>query len=154
MTSVSSAPSPAVQLPCHSIDELLDDRDMNRGRCAGALPASQQAVVPVQLDRGVGRLHAQRDKGPLGPVARVIEAEHLVGVFDQFLEPGLGRVLLFAMLVVGSEQREHVTADSPVGGLDARHRVRPDARGDRYRPWRDVDLLRIALPFSVGPRDI
>ena len=147
-------PLPAVQLPCHPIDELLDDWDMHRGRCARALSASQQAIVPVQLDRSVSRLHAQRDEGPLGPVARVIEAEHFVRVLEQLLQPGLERMLLLAMLVVGSEHREYVASGSPVGGLDARYRVWPDAGRDCYRPWLDVDLLPITLPLSVGARDI
>ena len=153
MTSNSSAPSPLSIFLATPIDEVLDDRDVHRGRCAGAVPAPQQAVVPVQLDRGVGRLHAQHDDGPLGPVARVVEAEHLGRVFDQLLEPGQGRVLLLAMLVVGDQEREHIASDPPDSRLDARHRIRPDAGGDRDRPRRDVDLLRIALPLSVGPRD-
>ncbi len=63
-------------------------------------------------------------------------------------------MLLLTMLVVGSEQREYIASNSPVGGLDARRRVRPDARGDRHRPWLDVDLLRITLPFFVRSRDV
>ena len=113
----------------------------------------RQAVVPVQLDRRVGRLHAQHDGRPLGPVARVGEAEHLGRVFDQFLEPGQRRVFLLAMLVVGEQERKQRAANPVVDGLDARHRVRPDAAGDRDRSRRDVDLLRIALPLFVGPRD-
>ena len=74
-------------------------------------------------------------------------------VFDQLLEPGRGRVLLLAVLVVGDQEREQVVSDAPVDGLDARHRIRPDAGGDRHRPRREADLLRIALPLSVRPRD-
>ena len=62
-------------------------------------------------------------------------------------------MLLLAVLVIGHEEREDVASDSPVGRLDARHRIRPDAGGDRHRPRRDVDLLRIALPLPVRPRD-
>ena len=40
-------PLAAVHLLCHSIDEVLDDWDVHRGRCAGAMSAPQQAVVPV-----------------------------------------------------------------------------------------------------------
>ena len=83
----------------------------------------------------------------------VVEAEHLGRVFDQLLEPGRGRVLLLAMLVVGDQEREQIVSDAPVDGLDARHRIRPDAGGDRHRSGREVDLLRIALPLPVCPRD-
>ena len=74
-------------------------------------------------------------------------------VLDQLLDPGRGRVLLLAVLVVGDQEREQVVPDAPVDGLDARLRVRPDAGGDRHRPRREVDLLRIALPLAVRPRD-
>jgi len=57
------------------------------------------------------------------------------------------------MLVVGRQQREHIASDAKVGRLDACHRIWPDAGGDRHRPRRDVDLLRITLPLSVGARD-
>src|SRR5262245_46561837 len=87
-------------------------------------------------------------------MARVADGKHVVRVFDQLPEPGLERMRLLAMLVVGSEKREYVASHSPVGGLDARHRVRPDARRDRDRSGRDVDLLRIALPLPMTPRDI
>ena len=72
------------------------------------MSAPQQAVLPVQLDRGVGGLHAQHDGCPLGPVARVFDAEHVGRVFDQLFEPGQDGVLLLAMLVVGeSGTRTH-----------------------------------------------
>ena len=41
----------------------------------------------------------------------------------------------------------------PVDRLDAGHRVRPDAGGNRHRPRREPDLLRIFLPLSMGPGD-
>ena len=90
---------------------------------------------------------------PLGPVAGVVEAEHLARVLEQLLDPGRGRVLLLAVLVVGDQEREQVVADAPVDRLDARLRVRPDAGGDRHRPRREADLVRIALPLAVRPRD-
>ena len=58
--------------------------------------------MPVQLDRGVGRLHAEHDRRVRSDQWRgVVEAEHLGRVLDQLLEPGRGRVLLLAVLVVG-----------------------------------------------------
>ncbi len=87
-------------------------------------------------------------------MARISKAEHLVRVLDQLLEPGLERMFLLAMLVVGSEQREYIASDSPVSGLDARHGIRPDAGSDGYRPWLNVDLFRIAFPFSMVPADL
>jgi hypothetical protein len=57
------------------------------------------------------------------------------------------------MLVVGHQEREHIASDPPDRRLDARHRIRPDAAGDRDRPRRDVDLLRVARPLSVRTRD-
>ena len=63
-------------------------------------------------------------------------------------------MLLLAVLVVGPEECEDVASEPPIGRLDARHRIRPGARGDRDRPRHDVDPLPIALPLSVGPRDV
>src|SRR6202011_560370 len=37
--------------------------------------------------------------------------------------------------------------------FDARHRIRPDAGGDRYGARCDADLLWILFPLSVRPRD-
>ena len=117
----------------HTVDEVLDRRDVHRRRRSGRL-AAEQAVVPVQLDRGVGRLGAERNEGPLRPVARVGGQDLLARVLQDLLEPGLERMLLLAVLVVGPEEREDVASEPPIGRLDARHRIRPRARGDRDRP--------------------
>ncbi len=109
--------------------------------------------MPVQLDRGVGRLRAEHDHRPLRPMTRVVDAEHFGRVLHELLEPAGRRVLLLAVLVVGDEEGEEIVADAPVDGLDARLVIRPDAGGDRDRPRRQADLLRIALPLSVRPRD-
>ena len=152
MTSKSSAPR-----GCPSSRPAgrrsLDDRDVHRGRRAGAGLAVQQAVVPVQLDGGVGGLRAQHDDGPLGPVACVVESQDPARVLDQVLDKRSRRVLLLAVAVVGHQEREQVAADPPVDRLDAGHGVGPDAGGDRHRPRHDVDLLRVALPLLVGPGD-
>ena len=97
---------------------------------------------------------AELEEPSQAELARVIKADHLVGVLERLPEPGLERMPLLAVLVIGSQQREYVAADTPIGGLDARYRVRPDAGCNRNRPWLDVDLLRIALPFFVRPRDV
>ena len=61
-------------------------------------------------------------------------------------------MLLLAVLVVGDQEREQVAADAPVDGLDARHRIRPDAGGDRHRPRRDVGSSPDRAPTLRGVR--
>jgi hypothetical protein len=123
MTSNGSAPSPLSILVA-----IRSTNSSTLGVCTeGGVPVSapQPAVVPVQLDRGVGGLRAQHDDRPLRPVARVVEAEHLGRVFDQLPDPGRGRVLLLATLVVGDKEREQVVSDAQRGRLwgDTRLRV-------------------------------
>ena len=72
----------AVQLFGHAIDEVFDDWYVYRGWCALAGPASQQTILPIQIDRSLRRLHTQCDEGPLGPMARIIEAEHLARMLE------------------------------------------------------------------------
>src|ERR671934_1092094 len=103
MTSNGSAPSwPSI------LAAIRSTNSSTIGMCTdGGVPVCRlriRPVVPVQLDRGVGRLRAEHDHRPLGPVARVVEAEHLGRVLDQLLDPGCGRVLLLAVLVVGDEE--------------------------------------------------
>ena len=109
--------------------------------------------MPVELDRGVGGLRAEHDHRSFRPVARVADAEHLARVLDQLPHPLGGRVLLLAVLVVGDQEREQIVSDAPVDGLDARCLIRPDAGGDRYRPRREADLLPVAFPLFMRPRD-
>jgi hypothetical protein len=54
------------------------DNPRSPGRCRdGCVPS-----FPVQIDRGVGGLHAEQDQLPLRPVARVELVEHPRRVFD------------------------------------------------------------------------
>src|SRR6185369_13636519 len=110
--------------------------------------------MPIQLDRSVGRLHAECHERSLGPMARVSHPEHPYGIFHEFLEPSRCRMFLLAVLVVGSKQGEDVASDAPISRLNTCHCVRPDTRRDRDRARRNMNLLRMALPISMGSCDV
>jgi hypothetical protein len=87
-------------------------------------------------------------------VPRVVKAQDLAGMLRELLQPALERMLLFAVLMVGSEEREYVASYSPISGLDTRYGIRPNTRGYCDRSWLNVNLLWITFPLRVSSRHI
>jgi hypothetical protein len=56
--------------------------------------------MPVQLERRIGRLHAQHDGRTLGPAARIADAKCLDGMFDELLDPRQCRMRLLTVLMI------------------------------------------------------
>ena len=131
MTSKSTAPS-----PLSIFFATRSTKSSTTGMCTGggvpepcrlrSRPCCQYSSIEVSVVCMHSMMAVRSDqwRGSLMPST-------WVGCSTSCLSQDKIGVLLLAMLVVGGQEREHIAPDPIDGRLDARHRIRPDARGDR-----------------------